>query len=155
MSNTAMKGFFDISSPDIFFQLIQRSIKEFDENKYKSAEKLMFIIMGLNHLREWIAPNYSHKRKAQTAEQHFFNSIYNLPEYKTINSLCNSSKHLSPFSGKPSIIGDVSIDEWSDVDSVVNFDVGPSLSYFVDGQDIQIIIEKVVRFYDENWFHSP
>ncbi len=155
MPNTTTNGFFDISSPEIFFQVIKRSITELDESKFKSAEKLMFIIMGLNHLREWIAPGYSHKQQAQTAEQHFFNSIFALPEYKTINSLCNSSKHLSKFSGATSIVGNVPIDEWENIDSVLNFDVGPPLSYVVDGQDIRVVIETVVRFYDANWFSKP
>lgn len=114
----------------------------------------MFIVMGLNHLREWIAPNYDHNQKATNPAEDFFNHIFALPEYKTINSLCNSSKHLSKFNGTASVVGNVPIDEWDSIDSVINFDIGPLLGYVVDGQDVRIIIEKVIQFYDKNWFNK-
>ena len=69
MPKTTNSGFFDISSPDIF-QAIKKSINELDE-KFKSTEKLMFIIMGLNHLREWIAPGYDHNKQAKPRKKFF------------------------------------------------------------------------------------
>ena len=38
-------------------------------------------------------------------------------------------------------------------ETVVNFDIGPL--HGVDGQDIRVIIAKVVHFYDVHWFNKP
>src|SRR3546814_16688684 len=56
--------------------------------------------MGLNHLREWIAPGYSFDNKKRLLPeprndaQAFSKEIYECLEHKIVRELCNQTKHL-------------------------------------------------------------
>lgn len=141
-------SFFDISSPKLFFQAIRRATKELKQSEFKNTEKLMFVIMGLNHLREWIAPKNTPLSPAKVFSQ----KIYKLKAHKTIRRLCNHSKHMDPFGGVMSMPPPAMIDDWPDVDSVNNFDYGPPRGYLVDGKDLLEVISEVIRYYDDHWF---
>jgi hypothetical protein len=49
------KGIWDINSEEDFFLSIKRVYQRNKSGKAKSIEDLLYVIMGLNHLREWIA----------------------------------------------------------------------------------------------------
>ena len=96
---TLSQAVFDLFSAQEFF----RSIKEsYDDYKARgSMRDLMYVIMGLNHLREWIAPGYKfdHKRqrwpKAIMPEQIFSRMIYSLQDFKLLREVCNKTKHMT------------------------------------------------------------
>lgn len=148
----ASEGFFDLESPELFFAAIRRAAAELAESPVKSTERLMFVVMGLNHLREWIAPGYHHTHPADTPNKVFFNRIYKLDAFLVIQGLCNRSKHLKEFDRPMSITGSLPVDEWPDVDSVANFNCGPVPGYAVDGRDVMEIIDEVIQFYLQHWF---
>ncbi|OGS91414.1 MAG: hypothetical protein A2Z95_08955 [Gallionellales bacterium GWA2_60_18] len=145
---------FDISSPDEFFRVICRAAKLLRSAQAKETERLLFIIFGLNHLREWIAPDYK-AGLPETSEEHFFEAIYKLDSFKLLNAICNHTKHLRPFSGCVETKYGLKISEWPDIDSVASFDDGPPSGYSVDGCDVLDAIDEVTRFYDEEWFSMP
>jgi hypothetical protein len=145
-------GFFDLSSPELFFDAIERAAAELADSDFKSTERLMFVVMGLNHLREWIAPGYDYRQPPTSDAEKFFHHIYSIPEYGVIKSLCNCSKHLSMTSGSLTMPPPLSMDEWPEVDAVSNFDHGPMPAYYVDGRDVMDIIDEVMRVYEEDWF---
>jgi hypothetical protein len=149
---------FDINNAKGLFFLINRTIKRFCDEEEKDAAKLLFLIMALNHLREWIAPGYKPDRNgnwppANTAEKRFSQDIYdNCYEFGTIRELCNKSKHLKQI---PELIHteyDTLFDDWSDIDSVPDFDKGPATNYFVDGENVINLIYTVIDFYNTEWF---
>lgn len=107
--------------------------------------------MGLNHLREWIAPDYDHKKPATNPCEVFYNTIYNEQSFKIINALCNRNKHLMT-DIKTSSVHNLPFDEWTDIDYVRDFDKGPATDYFVDDKNIIEVIDEVVKFYQTNWF---
>lgn len=145
-------GFFDLSSPDIFFQVIKKAAAELKESQFKSTSKLMFVIMGLNHLREWIAPGCDFRTEARTSAEQFFNEIFALEEFKMVNGLCNHSKHLKVSQGPLVHIQCNSIDHWPEIDSVENLDLGPPTDHFIGDRDIQDIIARVIEYYETKWF---
>lgn len=147
-----VSGFFDLSSPKLFFDAIHRAAADLAASEFKSTERLMFVLMGLNHLREWIAPGYDHHQAPTSYVEKFFHHIYSVSEYGVIKSLCNCSKHLAAASGSLTMPPPLSIDEWPEMDAVSNFDQGPVPAYYVDGRDVMDIIDEVVRVYDEEWF---
>lgn len=142
---------FGLNSPDDFFFYIKRTVEHQAHSKEKRVNELFFIIMGLNHLREWIAPSYDYRSPAQTPEQQFFNEIWELSEFKKINKLCNGTKHLSIAPPTEAKYG-LNIDDWYSIDDVLDFDNGPPKQFLVDETDIEDIINAVVEFYYENWF---
>jgi hypothetical protein len=115
----------------------------------------MFVLMGLNHLREWIAPGYSHLSPAASDAERFYNQLFAFPEYGLIKSLCNHSKHLEAKDGPISYVQVNSIDSWPDLDSVANFDLGPPVAYFVGDRNVEDIISSVINYYREHWFARP
>jgi len=153
---------FDIYSSEELFYSINIVWKKYKRDKQKSVETLLYVIMGLNHLREWIAPHYKPQKNkcgilcwktpANDAER-FSKTIYENASFETIRRLCNKTKHL----GKKRKVTtssdhDVPFDEWSDIDAVRNWDKAPASAYFVDGINIIHIVDKVINFYQTKWF---
>ena len=145
-------GIFDITSPEELFNSIEQSFKRYQDGRVKSIELLLYIIMGLNHLREWIAPNYNHKEEPQNDGERFYREIYLHDSFKTIQFLCNRTKHLQQTDINTSSSHGLSFHEWPDIDSVNDFDKGPVTNYFVDDKNVIEIIRDVIEFYRNEWF---
>lgn len=160
MNNT--NGVFDIYSPEEFFYSITNALENYKRAKQKSIEILLFTLMGLNHLREWIAPGYNpqykcgkkHWKTPSTDAERFSKVIYDNASFKIIRSLCNRTKHLKRIEMNTYSNHDVPLDDWSDIDAVRNFDKGPASDYFVDGTNIIKIIDEVIDSYRKEWFEK-
>lgn len=146
------KGIFDLNTPEEFFQSICRILERYKISTAKNIEDLLYVLMGLNHLREWIAPGYDWKNPPKSPNEEFFQSIYKTSEFKTVNALCNRTKHLIPIREEISSEHDLKIDDWPEIDSVRNFDLGPALNYLIDGKNITNVLDGLVEYYNENWF---
>lgn len=149
---------FDIQTPNDYFYIIKNSIENYKMEKEKKIERLFFIINGLNHLREWIAPNYKLYLKngkenlPKTEEEIFSKNIYNLSEFTTIREVCNGLKHLKSQNKKLKTFYNSNVDDWSDVDAILNVDLGSPSDYYVDDKNIIEIIEEVAKYYEDKWF---
>ena len=109
------------------------------------------MILGLNHLREWIAPGFKDfKHPANDAEE-FFLLIFDNSDWKIINEICNQTKHVNPVP-RLSAEYDLTFESWHSVDDVRTFDSGPPTRFTVDGHDIEPILERVSDFYRRHWF---
>lgn len=159
-----MSGVFDLKTPAEFFGTILRIYDRYQRSNEKDIEDLLYVLMGLNHLREWIAPGYSaytrtcegkQKNLPRNRGEVFYNEIWDdTSSFKIINSLCNRTKHLKTgtIRGTTSSSHDIPFDDWSDVDAVRDFDLGPASKYLVDGRDVVEIINDVIAFYRTKWF---
>jgi len=143
---------FDIESPDHLFYLLKLIAKRFTTAPAKRPEDMLLLVFGLTHLREWITADYSPIQQAVTPSEQFYQSIFNLEEFKVLQALCNRSKHMCSTESAMGAIHRRPIDDWPDVDSVLDFDRGPPCAYFVDGRDMDDVVRTVVNFYDEHWF---
>ncbi|MCL5801952.1 MAG: hypothetical protein M1283_05475 [Gammaproteobacteria bacterium] len=129
--------FFDINSDEAFFRSLQRAASKFQTPKVKDTASVLYLLMGVNHLRDWICPGFNPKeQKPVTPEQHFYVAIYSLPEFRIVNSLCNRSKHMGRMPYRLEATYGAMIDEYPEIDSVFDFDNGPPLGYSVDGRDV-------------------
>jgi len=146
--------FYDLESPEQLFALLRSVADTFTSTRGKPTQDLLFLVFGLTHLREWIAPDYDPKQSPATPEEKFYQQIFGLAEFKILQALCNRSKHMSPSQSAMGALYGGRIDDWPDVDSVTDFDRGPPIAYFVDGHDVADIIRTVIKFYDENWFQE-
>ena len=151
---------FDIYSPEEFFYSINTTWANYKKGKQKNVEILLYVIMGLNHLREWIAPRYNPKCKSgkklwktpSTDAESFSQAIYKDASFEIIRGLCNGTKHPKQMKANTSSDHDVPFDDWSDIDAVRNWDKGPASVYSVDGIDVINIIDKVIDLYRIEWF---
>lgn len=124
----------------------------FTSTQGKRTQDLLFLVFGLTHLREWIAPDYDPKLAPVTPQERFYQQIFESDEFNILRALCIRSKHMSRSESAMGALYGGKIDDWPDVDSVTNFDRGPPIAYFVDGHDVEDVIRVVIKFYDENWF---
>jgi hypothetical protein len=144
---------FDIKAPENYFYHIKNSIEKYKLDTNKKIERLFFIINGLNHLREWIAPNYDFNNKAENDAQKFYNDIYVKSKYfKDINNICNGIKHLKSQNKKLKTSYNSNVDEWENVDNILDVDIGIPSDYYVDDKNIIEIIEEVAKYYEDKWF---
>jgi hypothetical protein len=93
----AMSGIFDLKTSEEFFSTVLRVYDRYQQSNAKDVEDLLYVLMGLNHLREWIAPGYSNTTPPGRPEEIFYNEIWKTFSFRTINSLCNRTKHLKRF----------------------------------------------------------
>lgn len=152
---------FDINNAKGLFFHIKRTRNDYFESKEKNPSELLFLIMALNHLREWIAPGYKpcghgNWPPADTPEKQFSQNIYiNCTAFETIRKLCNHSKHITRNSPDTDSEHGLDIDDWTGkIDDVADFDKGPATNYFVDGENVINIIDAVINFYETEWFEK-
>ena len=144
--------FFDVNSPRQFFGSLCRTVENLRKHKVKETDRLIYLILGLVHLREWIAPGYEYHKPANLPEEHFYNAIFELDQFKLLQALCNRSKHMAEFDGVVEAEYNSTVDDWPDFDAVANMDLGPATGYFVNGNNLLDVIDAVIKFYEQNWF---
>lgn len=142
---------FHLASPDDFFYCLKNTLTRYKSDKAKRVEDLFFLVMGLTHLREWIAPGYKHTTPPATAAHKLYNDIYETAEFKTVQSLCNGLKHVE-HAPTTSYSAGLAFDEWPDVSSVVKWDDGPPTAFYVDGEEVGELLQRLVESYQEKWF---
>lgn len=146
-----MSKIFDLKSSEDFFGSVLRLYDRYQRSNEKNVEDLLYVIMGLNHLREWIAPGYTPNDHPSKPEEAFSKEIYNLPSFTIVRFLCNRTKHMKKVIATTSL-HDIPFDEWENIDAVRDFDRGPASQYLVDGRDVIEIIDDVISFYRDKWF---
>ena len=150
---SAPSELFDIDSPESLFGLLKATFDNYRRIRGKRTQDLLFLLFGLTHLREWIAPGYDHALPPITAEELFYQRIFQLPEFKMIQSLCNRSKHMSASATLSASYG-ATIDDCPDIDSITDFDRGSPTDYFVNGQSVEPAIATILAFYEGEWFRQ-
>ena len=88
------------------------------------------------------------KRNPEKPEEHFFQEIYNLEDFKLLQGLCNRSKHMC-----------VTTYAMGSLHKTVkeNVTTSPStrrqlIGLSVNGHDMDDVILSVIKFYEDNWF---
>ena len=145
---------FDIISAKEFFSEIVIAFNRLKNSKSKRVADLLFVILGLNHLREWIAPGFKDKRQsaAQTTDaERFYEAIFENQDWKLVNEICNQSNHKGPAHRLGAEYG-LKIGSWESMASVRSFDDGPPSRFTVDGSDIEPVLARVIDYYEANWF---
>lgn len=151
LSEKRENGIFNIHSAEEFYDSIRYALERYQKSPAKKVETLFFIVMGLNHLREWIAPDYNHKAEPTTPEEKFYNDIFYNKDFKTIKALSNGSKHLQA-GPKTTYESGLPISEWPDMGSLKSISEGPPSAFYVKNEEISIILERVLNFYSARWF---
>lgn len=151
-------GFFDIRDDSAFFTIIVNTLDSYRATKTKRPADLLLLVLGLAHLREWVAPGYKRGSIPSNRAEHFVALLCEDPNYQTIWLLANHVKHQRrqtlPATQVTSFIEtiderDIPIDSWLD------FDKGPASAYQYGDRDLEKVFEAVVSLYRDRWFSLP
>ena len=156
MEVAANNGMFNLTCAEDFFKCLEVVLRQYRESTAKQIEIALFLVMGANHLREWIAPGYDYnKGTANTNAEKFYNKIFEDPNFKIVNQLCNHAKHLKWISQETSCAGGLNIDDWPGLidDLIGDWDSGPPTGFFVDGTEIGDILASLLDKYRSDWFN--
>lgn len=144
---------FGIQSPSHLLSEIETALAELRTLRGTTFRNVFFVLSGLNHLREWIAPGYKHKKPAKTAAERFSNLIHDTcPEWTIVNSLCNGLKHFDRMNHVTSDNASQRLADLHSLSGVTSLAHGHPQKFTVDGQDILEIFDATRKFYVENWF---
>jgi hypothetical protein len=147
--------FFNIESADQLFDLLKIVANRLMTASEKRMEDLLLLVFGLTHLREWIALNYAgKKRKPKTPEEHFFQDIYKLDKFKQLQALCNRSKHMRATNHVMGVLHERAGGTGLDVKSASKSDGKLPAGFSVDNDDIEDVIQVVIKFYENKWFRK-
>lgn len=141
-------GIFGISTPEEFLHSVEKVYQRYLQSKY--SEDLLYVLMGLNHLREWIAPGYRAGGKPTNAAEIFSEAIYGDADNDIVRLLCNRTKHLRKM--ETSTEFGVTMAEWSNLASVHSLAEGATLGHLVEDKDIIEVCDSVIDYYKKNWF---
>ncbi|KJE36061.1 hypothetical protein UF64_08265 [Thalassospira sp. HJ] len=155
-------GVFDIRSAEAFFNSGVNAYKRYqsaDESR-KSTQDILYVVMVLTHLREWIAPGKKFGKGAiaeDAAHQFGIDLFEECAAFRDLQGLCNGTKHSQ--APRTEVGGGLNIDDWPNVDDVLNFDNRPPTYHILATQrgkvrvdyDVCELIEGVIKRYDK-WF---
>jgi hypothetical protein len=149
-------GVFDIRDDVAFFSVVTNTLSSYRSSNAKAPEQLLLLVLGLSHLREWIAPGYRRGAVATNTAECFVARLFEYPDYQTIHLLANHAKHQRRIALPETQVTtcvemiddrDIPIDSW------IDFDAGPASAYHYGDRDLGEIFENVVTFYRDNWFN--
>ena len=155
---TIIGGFFSVRDDGAFFAILSSTLDSFRTTKAKRPEDLLLLVLGLAHLREWIAPNYRRESTPKNCAERFAAMLFEDPNYQTVLLLANHAKHQRrhalPSTQMTSFVE--TIDEQGiPIDSWPDFECGPASAYQYGDQNLEEIFVAVASLYREQWFKLP
>jgi hypothetical protein len=145
-------GFLGVDLPDQLFGVLDRALTRYKASRVKTIDDGFLLVLGLAHLREWIAPGYNHQTPARYPDQRFFNAIFELESFRLLLAVANGAKHHQ--NRKEIAVRSRhfdKIDDWPDFDAALSVDDGPVAEYIIEGEDLENLCQEVLEFYRKNW----
>ena len=154
----AIAGFFEIRDDLAFFSVVSNALKSYRSAKTKRPEDLLLLVLGLTHLREWIAPDYKRGAAPTSAGERFAAMLYEDPNYQTLLQLANHAKHQRRAAlpkTQSTYYTETVDDRDTPINSWLDFDTGPASSHKYGNEDLEQIFLAVATLYEEKWFTMP
>lgn len=146
-------GFLDLDMPQQLFAVLCTAFARYEADKAKRIDDVFLLVLGLTHLREWIAPGFKGKQAPRNPAERFSEALWSHESYRTLVHIANHAKH--QFRDEKLIIRSVHydlVDDWPDVDRANSTDAGPVKDYFVDDHDLCDLFHETLAFYRDHWF---
>lgn len=153
-----MGGFFEIQDDEAFFTVVSNTLASYRSSTEKLPEQLLLLVLGLAHLREWIAPGYKRGSAPKSNAERFVASLFEYPDYQTVLLLANHAKHQRRMSlpeTQSTTCVEMIDDRDSPIGSWMDFDTGPASTHHYGSRDLSDVFENVASFYREHWFKLP
>jgi hypothetical protein len=150
-----MGGFFEIQDDVAFFSVLTTTLSSYRSTRAKMPDQLLLLVLGLAHLREWIAPGYKRGAVAKNAAENFVASLFEFSDYQTIHLLANHAKHQRRMAlpeAQTTTCVEMVDDRDTPIDSWIDFDAGPASAHHYGNCDLSDVLERVASFYRDHWF---
>lgn len=146
---------FDIKTPEEFFNTICTRFDRYQSPGGRDTADLLYVIMGLSHLRDWIAPNDWKKFRpgVPIGAQNFHGRIFDSTEFQKLLDITNGTKHLRVTETRTSVLGGSTVDEWQDFDAVLDVDFGDPTGHLIDDLPAEACIKPIIAIY-RGWFEQ-
>jgi hypothetical protein len=146
-------GFLDFDLPEQLFAALERAIQRYKNARIKAIEDALFLVLGLTHLREWIAPGFRGQRAPKYPDERFSERLFQLESYEVLRNVANHAKHQArDHDVAVTSVHYADIDDWPEIDKVTSFDEGPVGGYYIENRELSELFEDVLGFYREQWF---
>src|SRR5882672_8263136 len=86
-------GLLELDLPHQLFAVLERVFQRYSEARSKAIEDAFLLVLGIAHLREWIAPGYKGQRQPRNPAERFSDALFRLDAYQTILHIANHAKH--------------------------------------------------------------
>jgi len=147
-------GFFSIRDDNTFFAIISKTLGSFRATKAKRQEDLLLLVLGLAHLREWIAPGYSRGSTPKNSAERFAAMLFEDPNYQTVLLLANHAKHQRRQAlPRTQMVSFVETEQ--EIHSWPDFETAPASAYQYGDRNLEEIFVAVALLYSEHWFKLP
>lgn len=146
-------GFLDLDVPDQLFHVLIAAFSRYEADQAKRIDDVFLLVLGLAHLREWIAPGFKGQRTPRNPAERFSEKLYQHEPYRILLYLANHAKH--QFRDDNLVIRSVhydKVDDWSEFERANSVDDGPVRDYFVGDHDLCDLFHEVLAFYRDHWF---
>jgi hypothetical protein len=148
---------FGVESPRHLLLEIDAALAVLRTSKGTTFRNLFFVLAGLNHLRDWIAPSAAEKlrkrKELTTPGELFYERIHReSSEWGVVNDLCNGLKHFRQDRYATSDNASNLLSDWHSMEGVTSLAIGHPQRFTVEGMDILPILEATRNFYVEHWF---
>lgn len=146
-------GFLDLDMPHQLFSVLITAFSRYEADKAKRIDDVFLLVLGLAHLREWIAPGFKGKRAPRNPAERFSEALYKHEAYRILLHIANHAKH--QFRDDNLVIRSVHydrLDDWPDVDRANSVDAGPVRAYFIGDRDLCDLFHEILAFYRDRWF---
>lgn len=146
-------GFLDLDMPHQLFHVLIAAFSRYEADKAKRIDDVFLLVLGLAHLREWVAPGFKGKLAPRNPAERFSEALYMHESYRILLNLANHAKH--QFRDDKLVIRSVhydKLDDWPDFDRANSVDAGPVKDYFLGDRDLCDLFHEVLAFYRDHWF---
>jgi len=157
-----MVDFLTIESAEDFLKSVEKVYERYCYGSTRSAENLLYVIIGLTHIREWISPNYNPDRNGwwrepRTDAEVFSKMMYEKECFTKLKETANGVKHARPLQNKNKVNVNTNYSEtlkdWDTLGDVKKLSQGAPVGHEIDGLNVDYIINNVIEMYRE-WFNG-
>lgn len=154
ITRTDSPGFLNLDEPERLFRVLIRAFGRYEAEKTKRIDDVFLLVLGLSHLREWIAPGFKGQHEPRNPAERFSKVLYENESYRLVLQLANHAKHQfrddrltikSVHYPRPESWTEFESASWDDNDDQVK-------DYFVNARNLSDVFDEVLCFCRDHWF---
>ena len=147
-------GFLNLEDPEQLFRVLIRAFGRYESARTKQIDDVFLLVLGLTHLREWIAPGFKGQHDPRNPAERFSKSLFENESYRLVLQLANHAKH--QFRDEHLVVKSIHYprpESWTEFESA-SWDDNDELvkEYLVGDRNLCDVFDEVLCFCRDHWF---